>query len=91
MKLSVRSIANTPASTTASNARVFAIDRTLTFTFYTYGDSAEELREYVEGNWRNATIDAETMRRTREVLRADPQARPRVREHVQLTTLRVPT
>jgi hypothetical protein len=67
---------------------LFAVERTHAFTFYTYGDSAAELREYIEENWRNATIHKETMRRTREALRADPQARPRVREQVQVTTLR---
>jgi hypothetical protein len=70
------------------DAGLFAIERTSQYTFYTYGDSVEELREYVEENWRNARIDDETMRRTREALRADPIARPRVHEHVQVTTLR---
>jgi hypothetical protein len=70
---------------------LFTVDRTHAFTFYTYGDSAEELREYIEENWRNATIDAETMRRTREALRANPRAKPRVREHVQVTMLRPAT
>jgi hypothetical protein len=70
---------------------LFTVDRSHAFAFYTYGDSAEELREYIEENWRNATIDRETMRRTREALRANPQARPRVREHVQVTMLRPAT
>jgi hypothetical protein len=71
------------------DAGLFEVDRTHSFTFYTYGDSAEELREYVEGNWNNAKINDDTMKRTSEALRADPQARPRVHEHVQVTTLRV--
>ena len=70
------------------DAGLFEVDRTSSFTFYTYGDSAEELREYVEENWRNAKINDDTMKRTSEALRADPQARPRVHEHVQVTTLR---
>jgi len=56
------------------DAGLFEVDRTHSFTFYTYGDSVEELREYVEENWRNAKISDETMRRTGEALRADPQA-----------------
>ncbi len=71
------------------DAGLFAIDRTRSFTFYTYGDSVDELREYIEDNWRNAKLNDETMRRTREALRADRSARPRVHEHVHVTVLRV--
>src|SRR3982074_2435095 len=63
------------------DAGLFAIERTYRFSFYTYGDSLEELRDYVEGNWRNAKVGDETMRRTREALRADPGTKPRVHEH----------
>jgi hypothetical protein len=75
------------ALTAVVDAGLFAIDRTHRFTFYTYGDSVDELRDYIEGNWRNATMDDDTVRRTREALRADPSARPRVHEHVQVTNL----
>jgi|SRR5258705_9944682 len=70
------------------DAGLLAIERTHQFTFYTYGDSLEELRDYVEENWRNARIDDETMARTREALRDDRRSRPRIHEHVQVTTLR---
>src|SRR5438046_1055752 len=43
------------------DAGLLTIERTHQFTFYTYGDSVEELRDYVEQNWRNARIDDETM------------------------------
>jgi len=84
----VRHAAAARALATVVAAGLFAIDRTHHFSFYTYGDSVEELRDYVEENWRNAHIDDETMRRTREALRADPSARPRVHEHVHVTTFR---
>jgi hypothetical protein len=67
---------------------LFVIDYASVFTFYTYGDTIEELREYVEENWREGRIDDETVRRTREVLRDGPAARPRIREEVRLTKLR---
>jgi hypothetical protein len=68
--------------------RLFAIERVSDFTFYTYGDTIEELREYVVENWRNAQIDDETVDRTREALRAVSGARPRIREQVLATKLR---
>jgi hypothetical protein len=66
----------------------FAVERTTTFEFYTYGDSIEELREYIEDNWRNATLDQRTVDRTRQALRDAPGARPRTWEHVLVTRLR---
>ena len=35
----------------AINEGLFAVDRALVFTFYTYGDSIEELRDYVVENF----------------------------------------
>jgi hypothetical protein len=70
---------------------LFAIERALNFTFYTYGDTIEELREYIVENWRNAQIDDETVDRTREALGAGLRSqgvRPRVREQVLATKLR---
>jgi hypothetical protein len=67
---------------------LFTIERTTTFAFYTYADSIDELREYVEENWRNATIDDVTVDRTRQALRDRPEARPRTREDVVITRLR---
>jgi len=67
---------------------LFAVDRTIVFSFYTYGDTIEELRDHVVENWRNARIGDETVERTREVLRSASGVRPRIREEVHLTTLR---
>jgi len=72
----------------AINEGLFAVDRALVFTFYTYGDSIEELRDYVVENWRDGRIDEETVDRTREALRDDTGARPRIREQVHVTKLR---
>lgn len=67
---------------------LFIVDCVVDLTFYTYGDTVEELRDYIVENWRNARVDRETVERTRDALRAAPGIRPCVREHVRVTKLR---
>ena len=69
------------------DAGVFAVDRAVEFTFYTYGDTIEELRDYIKENWRNGRIDETVVRRTRDALRDAPGTRPRVRERVRITKM----
>jgi len=76
------------ALSSAIDEGLFAVDQTLVFTFYTYGETIEELRDHVAENWRNARIDDETVDRTRQVLRDASGARPRIREAVHITKLR---
>lgn len=77
------------AVATAVREDLFAIVRTLVFRFYTYGDTIDELRSFVETTWRDARIDAATVERTREALRGAPAGtRPRVCEEVRVTKLR---
>jgi hypothetical protein len=77
------------ALATAIQERLLVVDREIVFDFYTYGDSIEELRDYVVENWREGQIDDETVERTRQLVRdAPPGTRPRLRERVHLTTLR---
>jgi len=64
---------------------LLAVVETRTFDFLTYGDSIDELRDYIVENWRDASIAGDTVERTREASRAAPGVRPRVREHVQVT------
>ena len=64
------------------------VERSASFDFYTYGDSIEELADYIEENWRNARVPAEIVGRARETLLTAPGAKPRVLERVQLTVLR---
>jgi hypothetical protein len=73
---------------TVLDAGLFAVDREVEFTFYTYGDTIEELRDYIEENWRDGRIDDAVVLRTRDALRDAPGIRPRVRELVRLTKLR---
>jgi hypothetical protein len=72
---------------TVLDAGFFAVDRAIDFTFYTYGDTIEELRDYIEDNWRNARIDDAVVQRTRDAMRDVSGTRPRVREQVRLTRL----
>jgi len=67
---------------------LFLVDQVAAFTFYTYADTIEELREYIEENWRDARLDDPTVARARKALQRSPGARPRSRERVVVTTLR---
>src|SRR3954452_13379247 len=76
------------ALTSVVDAGFFVVERSFEFDFYTYADTIEELREYVEQNWLHARIDGAIVRRTNEALFGAPGVRPRVREQVRLTRLR---
>ncbi|HMF93773.1 MAG TPA: hypothetical protein VKE96_05745 [Vicinamibacterales bacterium] len=67
---------------------LFAIERVVEFAFHTHADTIDELRDYIEENWRNARLDDLTVSRTREAAREMPGERPRAREHVILTVMR---
>ena len=68
---------------------LFRVDRIAHFDFHTYGDSIEELRDYIAENWRAARINDVVMQRTRaSLLVSAPGVKPRVRERVRLTLLR---
>lgn len=83
-----RHAAATEALATIVRDGVFDVERALEFTFYTYGDSIDELAEYIAENWRNARIDDDTIARTRDALRGGLGVKPRVRERVLATRLR---
>lgn len=85
----LRHAAAQAALKTAVDAGLFEVDAVVGFDFYTYGDTVEELRDYIVENWRNARIDDEIVHEARRALAAAPAGvRPRVLEHVRLTTLR---
>lgn len=84
----LRHAAADAALAAAVDEGLFAVDHNLVFTFYTYGDTIEELRDYVVENWKEGRIDDETVDRTREALRHASGIRPRIREQVQITKLR---
>src|SRR5690242_12534301 len=66
---------------------LFSVVAARAFDFFTYGDSIDELRDYVHENWRDTRIAPGAVERTRAALAAAPGLRPRVREHVQVTKL----
>ena len=68
--------------------RLFALERSLTFTFRTYSDSIEELRDYVAAHWRDGRINQETVDRTREALTRTRADRIYLRERIDGTRLR---
>ena len=68
---------------------LFDVETVIDFDFHTYGDTVEELRDYIAENWRDARIDDRTMARARAaVVGAAHGVTPRVLERVRLTVLR---
>ena len=85
----LRHAAAEAAVKTVVDAGLFEVDAVVSFDFYTYGDTVEELRDYIVENWRNARIDDDIVERAKRALRgAGVGVRPRVLERVRLTTLR---
>ena len=84
---STRHNAATAAILQTVHDRLFEIESFREFTFYTYGDSAEELRDHVADSWRDARIDEDTVRRMRAALQTDARAKPRISERVRITKL----
>jgi hypothetical protein len=81
--------AATDAITSALESGALTAGHGLEFTFSTYADSIDELRDYIVEHWRNATIDPLTVSRARVALDRHPRARPRARETVQIVALRL--
>lgn len=82
-----RHVAAGQALAAAVAERLFVLTSAAAFDFFTYGDSIEELRDYVEENWRDARIGAAVVKRAREVLASKPGSRPRVVERVEASRL----
>ena len=84
----IRHQAASAAVTAAVREGILTVEHSTQFDFYTYGDSPEELAEYVEENWRDARIPKDTLVRAREALDVLTDLRPRVLERVGITVLR---
>jgi hypothetical protein len=61
---------------------LFRVQHAIAFDFYTYGDSIEELRDYVAEEWRDSRIAADVVARARAALECAPGGRVRLRERV---------
>jgi hypothetical protein len=80
----------TAALTVVLNEGLFGVSAAVEFVYSTYGDSVDELRDFIADKWRSTRIGSEIAEAARVRLRADPAAgRPRVVEQVRLTTLHV--
>jgi hypothetical protein len=72
--------AATDAIATAVAAGWFVVEEPSTFDFLTWGDTVEELCDYVLAHWRDTAIAPATMARARALLA--PGMTPHVRERV---------
>lgn len=70
------------------NRHLFVLEEVRAFTFLRYADSAEELRDYIAGNWQQTRLDDATCLRTAAALSARPGARLWLRERVAIRRLR---
>ena len=78
------------AIATAVGAGLVDAAAAVDFVYYTYGDTIEELRDHIAANWRSTRISDGTVARTLRVLEwTSGPVRPRVVEHVRLTSLRI--
>lgn len=83
----IRHAAAAVALANVVDEKLFAIERRERFCFYTYGQSHIELAGYIRATWKDSSIDAQTLRRTRKALRSEPGASVRVAERVVATRL----
>jgi hypothetical protein len=83
-----RHAAASMALAAAVDTGLLIVESAAEFTFYTYGDSLEELAAYLTSHWKSARIGEATARQTRKALRARPREKLRIREQVAITRLR---
>lgn len=76
------------ALSVAVQEQMFTIDREATFSFSTWGDTIEELRDYVDETFKDSHITDQTLQRARMALIATPGVRPRLVEKIRITLLR---
>jgi hypothetical protein len=67
---------------------LFVIDEAREFTFLSYADSADELRDYIASKWKQTRLDEATCHRTAVAISARPSARLWLRERVGIRSLR---
>lgn len=80
--------ADAAVATLAAEA-FFDVTAMVDFVYHTYGDTIDELRDYVAANWRNSRIGEDLVERTRRALGGSARGhRPRVVEYVRLTRWR---
>jgi hypothetical protein len=68
--------------------QLFVLEEAREFMFFSYADSAAELRDYVATTWKQSTLDDDTCARTAAALFARPGARLWLRERVAIRRLK---
>jgi len=68
--------------------RLFVLEASREFAFLRYADSAEELRDYVAGRWKQTRMDDATCRRAANALGDRGGARVWIRERVAIRRLK---
>jgi hypothetical protein len=63
--------------------RLLTIERTVEFDFLTYGDTIDELRDYVAEEWVHARIDDDVVEGARRAVASAAGAGVRLRERVK--------
>jgi hypothetical protein len=71
----------------ALDRRWFAQELETSVEFARYADSADELRDYIAGKWRETHLGPETHARAVELFRAQPGGRVRLTERVDMRAL----
>jgi hypothetical protein len=68
---------------------LFILDEAREFTFLSYADSADELRDYIARKWKQTRLDEATCQRTAMAVSSRPGARVWLRERVAIRSLRL--
>jgi hypothetical protein len=67
---------------------LFVLEEAREFTFLSYADSADELRNHIATKWKQSRLDDATCLRTAAALRARPGARLWLRERAAIRRLK---
>ena len=67
----------------------FQVERAEAFEFYTYADSFDELKGFLEGNWSDAIIEDELAAQARRLERAHGIGEILLRERARIALLKV--
>ena len=79
--------AATDAVSAVIRDRLFTLQVSTEFDYCVYADTLDELQQHIHDEWREGHIGDITFANTQKLLRAAPNQKPRVREHVSASRL----
>ena len=79
--------AATDAVSAAIRARLFTLETAIEFDYCVYADTLDELQQHIHDEWREGHIGDVTFANTQQLLRANPDQQPHVRERVSASRL----